>query len=155
MLSDILRLIVVFDLHHFSKNIQSIPFLTLMQFWRLDNIADIKKWEFWLKSSLFHLHLKSFEFVGCKYLLLKGRLFWCPVFGVWSSSSPQRDWVDGYSYLMPSHFSVYFLEIVSYRLINQLYLRDGRGGRWRLGGFYFFLLLLFNFHLEIPSFFPL
>lgn len=26
-----------------------------MWFWVLDNIADIKKWEFCLKSSLFHL----------------------------------------------------------------------------------------------------
>lgn len=57
MLSDISRLIVIFDLYHFSKkDIPRIQFLILMQFWMLDNIADIKKWEFWLKSSLFHLH---------------------------------------------------------------------------------------------------
>lgn len=48
----------------------------------------------------------------------EGGLFQCIIFGVWSSSSPQRDGADGYSYLILSHFSVYFLEIVSYRMIN-------------------------------------
>lgn len=37
-----------------------------MQFWMLDKIVDLKKWEFWLRSSLFHLPFKSFECVGWK-----------------------------------------------------------------------------------------
>ena len=68
---------------------------------------------------------------------------------IWSSCSSQRDGTDGYSYLIPSHFSVYFLEIVSYRMIHQLiWERGGKKKEEELEAYYYY-----NSHLEIPSFF--
>lgn len=75
--------------------------------------------------------------------MLEGGFFWCAIFGVWSSSSPQRVGADGYSYLIPSHFSVYFLETGSYRMINQLYLREVWGkGRGKVGGFVIIIIII-------------
>lgn len=90
-----------------------------------------------------------------KYLYARGRafLFSC----IWSSCSSQRDGTDGYSYLIPSHFSVYFLEMVtvyflemvSYRMIYQvIWEKGGKKKEEVLEAYYYY-----NSYLEIPSFF--